>query len=71
MPYTPEQNGIIERFFRTLKEECVWQHVFPTLEEARRIFRNRIHWYNHGRPHSALGYRSPTQYRAHQSTQVA
>jgi putative transposase len=23
-PYTPEQNGIIERFFRSLKEECVW-----------------------------------------------
>ena len=23
MPYTPEQNGIIERFFRSLKEECV------------------------------------------------
>ena len=22
-PYTPEQNGMIERFFRTLKEECV------------------------------------------------
>jgi putative transposase len=22
-PYTPEQNGIIERFFRSLKEECV------------------------------------------------
>jgi putative transposase len=27
-PYTPEQNGIIERFFRSLKEECVWQHQF-------------------------------------------
>jgi putative transposase len=24
-PYTPEQNGMIERFFRSLKEECVWQ----------------------------------------------
>ena len=21
-PYTPEQNGMIERFFKTLKEEC-------------------------------------------------
>jgi len=27
-PYTPEQNGIIEKFFRSLKEECVWQQVF-------------------------------------------
>jgi putative transposase len=23
-PYTPEQNGMIERFFRSLKEVCVW-----------------------------------------------
>jgi transposase InsO family protein len=30
MPYTPEQKGIIERFFRSLKEECVWQHLFPS-----------------------------------------
>lgn len=27
-PYTPEQNEIIERFFRSLKEECIWQHTF-------------------------------------------
>jgi putative transposase len=30
-----------------------------------------VQWYNHGRPHSALGYRSPVQYRTQQSTQVA
>ncbi len=23
-PYTPEQNGMIERFFRSLKEKCVY-----------------------------------------------
>ncbi len=39
-PYTPEQKGIIEGFFRSLKEECVWQHTFQTFEEARRIIRD-------------------------------
>ncbi len=70
-PSTPEQNGMIERFFRSLKEECVWQHAFQTFEDARRIIRDWGHWYNHGRPHSALGYQSPVQYRAQQSTHVA
>jgi putative transposase len=70
-PYTPDQNGIIERFFRSLKEEGVWQQTFQTCEDARRVFRDWMHWYNHGRPHQALGYQSPTQYRAQQSTQVA
>ena len=70
-PYTPEQNGIIERFFRSLKEECVWQHRFQTFEEARRVIRDWLRWYNEERPHQALGYRSPVQYRAQQVTQVA
>jgi putative transposase len=61
-PYTPEQNGIIERFFRSLKEECVWQQTFQTFEEARRIIRDWLQWYNQDRPHQALGYRSPAQY---------
>jgi len=30
-PYTPEQNGLVERFFRSLKEECVWLHNFGSL----------------------------------------
>jgi putative transposase len=34
-PYTPEQNGLVERFFRSLKEECAWQHNFSSLAEAR------------------------------------
>ena len=32
--YIPEQNGMVERFLRSLKEECVWQHTFQTFEEA-------------------------------------
>jgi putative transposase len=70
-PYTPEQNGIVERFFRSLKEECVWQHSFPSFVEARRAVRRLIGWYNERRPHQALGYLSPRQYRASQLQRVA
>lgn len=70
-PYTPEQNGIIERFFRTLKEECVWLHNFEDFNQARREVTRFIEYYNTRRPHSALGYRSPADYRAHLSTLVA
>jgi putative transposase len=69
-PYTPEQNGIIERFFRSLKEECVWQHQFPSFTVARRAVADWIGWYNDGRPHQTLGYLSPRQYRARQLAKV-
>jgi putative transposase len=83
-PYTPEQNGIVERFFRSLKEECIWQHVpsclrassrptwrFRDFGDARREITAWIHWYNTERPHQALGYLSPVEWRTQQSTQVA
>ena len=62
-PYTPEQNGLIERFFRSLKEECVWQHRFESFAEAYRAITDWLRWYNRERPHQALGYRSPAQHR--------
>lgn len=70
-PYTPEQNGIIERFFRTLKEECAWQHNFATFDEARGAIGRWIGWYNAERPHSALGYQSPQQFRQQKVSNVA
>lgn len=70
-PYTPEQNGMIERFFRSLKEECTWQHVFSGFREAKAAIARWIRWYNEERPHQALGYRSPLEYRAQQLTAVA
>ena len=63
-PYTPEQNGLVERFFRSLKEECVWQQNFESFGEARTAIARWIDLYNRGRPHQALGYRSPREYRA-------
>ncbi len=62
---------IIERFFRSLKEECVWQHTFATFAEARTAVLGWIEWYNAERPHQALGYRSPRQFQQHHHQQAA
>ena len=70
-PYTPEQNGLVERFFRSLKEECTWQNRYASFEEAQRSIARWIRWYNHERPHSSLGYKSPRHYRSHQTQEVA
>lgn len=63
-PYTPEQNGLIERFFRSFKEECVWLENFTSFAQARAAVKKWLEWYNSERPHQALGYLSPQEYRA-------
>jgi len=70
-PYTPEQNGMIERFFKSLQEECVWLNNFRSFPQARTTIGRWIHHYNEQRPHQALNYQSPAQFRAQQSLQVA
>lgn len=60
-PYTPQQNGMIERFFRTIKEECIWHYNFKSLKEANRIIAQWIDFYNQKRKHSALKYRAPAE----------
>lgn len=62
-PYTPEQNGMIERFFKTLKEECVWAQRFADRDHAFEVIANWMDHYHTGRPHSALGYLTPAEYR--------
>jgi putative transposase len=60
----PECNGVIERFMRTLKEQCLYLHRFQTLEEAREVIATFIERYNHEWLIERLGYRTPAQARA-------
>ena len=60
-PYTPQQNGMIERFFRTIKEECIWHHNFKSLKEANDVITDWIRFYNTKRKHSALQYKAPAE----------
>jgi len=62
-PYSPEQNGMIERFFKTLKEECVWLHRFRDRDHAFAVIAAWFERYDVERPHSALGYLTPKEYR--------
>jgi putative transposase len=59
--YTPQQNGLCERFNRSFKEECAWLHRFANIQEARAEVARYIDHYNHERPHQSLDYRTPHQ----------
>jgi putative transposase len=56
-------NAMCESFFATLECELLDRRKFKTKAEARMaIFQFIEGWYNPGRRHSALGYKSPINY---------
>jgi putative transposase len=60
----PECNGVMERFIRTLKEQCLYLHRFETMEEASERIAAFITRYNHEWLIERLGHRTPAQARA-------
>jgi len=58
-PYYPQSNGKKERYFKTLKSECIRAKTPLSLDEARRAIDQFVHHYNHERLHSAIGYVTP------------
>jgi putative transposase len=56
----PNQNGFVERFNRTYREEVLDAYAFESLAQARQITQAWMWVYNNERPHSALGYLPPT-----------
>jgi transposase InsO family protein len=57
-PHCPEENGVIERSFRTLREALEGEEL-TNLLEAERVLARLVRWYNEKRLHSALGYLPP------------
>ena len=53
--------SIIERLWRSLKDECVHLNAFETGSGARAGIGKWITYYNTERPHSALGGRTPLE----------
>jgi putative transposase len=52
-------NVFIERLWRSLKYELIYPGDFATGLELFPALENYFHFYNHQRPHQALGYQTP------------
>ena len=65
-PGKPVQNAFIESFNSRLRDECLNEHVFQSLAEARELIASWRHDYNFVRPHSSLGALTPMEFVAQQ-----
>jgi putative transposase len=61
----PTDNAFIEAFNSRFRQECLNEHWFLTLEDAYVKIESWRCQYNSGRPHSALGYRTPDEFIDH------
>jgi putative transposase len=56
------ENGYIESFYGKFREECLNEHWFLTLDDARGTIESWRINYNQVRTHSALGYLTPQEF---------
>ena len=61
-PGKPVQNAFVESFNSRLRDECLNEHLFGSLAEAREIIESWRLDYNHARPHSSLGTLTPQEF---------
>ena len=58
-PYRPQTNGKAERFIRTMIEGWAYGAIYRNSHERTAALDGWIHYYNHHRPHQAIGRQPP------------
>ena len=58
-PYYPQSNGKLERYHRTLKNDCIRRLTPLSLDDCRRLVTEFVDRYNNVRLHSAIDYIAP------------
>ena len=61
-PGKPMQNGYIESFNGKFRDECLNEHWFQSLQQARQTIATWRRDYNEVRPHSSIGRIPPAQF---------
>ncbi len=70
-PGVPTQNGYIESFNGKFRDECLNEHWFETLAQARAVIQAWAQDYNEVRPHSSIGRMPPRSFARLQRQQAA
>lgn len=58
-PYRPRTNGKAERFIQTMLREWAYAATYQSSEQRHTALGPWLEFYNHQRPHSALGHKPP------------
>lgn len=66
-PGKPMQNGFIERFNRTYRQDILDAHLFEEISQVRILTEKWIKDYNQERPHEGLGGMTPDAYEQENS----
>ena len=61
-PGKPTQAAFIESFNARLRDECLNEHVFSSVQEAQHVLERWRRHYNQERPHSSLGGQTPNEF---------
>ena len=61
-PGKPQQNGFIESFNGSFRDECLNETLFSSLAQARQDITEWKEDYNSQRPHSSLGNITPNEF---------
>ena len=70
-PGKPMQNGYIESFNGKFRDECLNEHWFTSLAQARKVVTEWRRDYNEVRPHSSCGRIPPAKFAANHRAQQA
>jgi putative transposase len=69
-PGKPTQNAYIESFNGKFRDECLNEHWFESLPQARTLIAEWRRDYNEVRPHSSIGRIPPAQFAAQHRTNL-
>ena len=67
-PGKPNENAYIESFNGKFRDECLNEHWFASLADARNLINEWRRDYNEQRPHSMLNYLTPSEFAARART---
>ena len=58
-PRNPYDNGVMEVFFASLKQEEIYRTSYRSFEDCKSHIKEYMNFYNTRRPHRANNYRTP------------